>query len=103
MIEAVLVFAFISALFELGALSYLEPRTRLRWLNRPGTLTFVVTLANLLVHWGTITGSMTAATAGLASMATTSFARYYWGWIAVVDGRVRYYHGIVRFTREQLM
>lgn len=103
MIEAVLIFAFISALFELGALAYLEPRTRLRWLNRPGTITFVVTLANLLVHWGTITGSMTAATAGLASMGTTAIARWYWGWITVVDGRVRYYHGVVRFTREQLM
>lgn len=103
MVEAVFIFALVSAVFELGALAYLEPRTRLRWLNRPGTITVVVTLVNLLVHWGTMTGSMTAIVAGLASMGTTALARWYWGWIAVVNKRVRYYHGFKKFTVEELM
>lgn|SRR5574343_1638395 len=81
MIEAVLLFAALTALFEWLLLNKLQPRTRLRLLGRPGFLTCAAFFINLAIHYGTITGSMTAVVAALASMLVTSLLRRVDGYI----------------------
>lgn len=98
MIEAVLLFAALTAAFELVIFAKLSPRIRLRVLNWPGLVTAVAFAFNLWVHWGTITGSMTAVTAGMASMAVTAFGRWYWGYI----DKGKYIVGQRKFTIGEL-
>jgi hypothetical protein len=79
MLEAVLVFAGITALFEFIIVAKLPPNARY-WVihQRPGFMHAVVIAINLWIHFGTITGTMTAVTAGLASFATIAIARLIW-------------------------
>lgn len=76
MLATVLVFALITAIFELVILlkfvskSSLE-KTWVQWLCH-----VVAFAANLTVHWGTIVGTMTAITAGLVSFATIPVALF---------------------------
>lgn len=85
MIETVFVFAFVSALFELVVLMKIRPRTRLRilgskrWVLLIHAMTFLI---NIVVHYGTVTGSLTAITAALASFATIPLATWISGSIA---------------------
>lgn len=75
MIEAVLTFGVISAVFELIVLLKL---CSARVLNNKAFGIFVhitVFLINITVHYGTITGTMTAIVAALASFATLPIAR----------------------------
>lgn len=100
MIEAVMTFALLTALLELALLYKLKPRTRLRVLSHPDAITCVAFIINLVVHWGTMTGSMTAVTAALASVVVTSGARWYWGYIR----NNRYYIvGVYRFKLTDLL
>ena len=75
MIEAVLLFAFFSALFEAVMLWKLAPR----WLvmtNFGGwCVHFFIIGLNLFIHYGTVTGTMTAIVAGLASFAVLPMMR----------------------------
>lgn len=103
MIEAVIVFAILTATFEWLILTKLTPRTRVRVLRFPGVITTVAFICNLIIHWGTITGSMTAVTAALASMAVTEAARKYWGYTTIAsDGRLWYVPGHKKFSQEEL-
>lgn len=103
MIEAVLCFAILTALFEWLVLAKLTPRIRVRVLRFPNTITAIAFVMNLIIHWGTITGSMTAVTAALASMAVTELARKYWGCTTKAkDGRIWYVPGKKKFTKEEL-
>lgn len=101
MIEAVFTFAFVSALFEFVVLMKLKPRTRCRvlgsgrWVATIHTLTVLI---NILIHFGTITGTMTAVTAGLVSFATIPFTRWVSGHITAGV----YYPGRIRYTPQQL-
>jgi hypothetical protein len=76
MISAVLCFAILTALFE-GLLVYKFCPNK--WL---GTMKFavfchlVMFLVNLVVHWGTVTGTMTAVTAALVSFAVLPIVRW---------------------------
>lgn len=82
MIEAVLLFGLITAAFETVLLLKLPPRWRLRLLGSPicvGILHALVIAINLAIHWGTMTGSMTAVVAGLTSFATVPLVRAYCG------------------------
>lgn len=100
-ILAVLVFALISALFEAVLILKLKPRTRLRVLGSSVwvmVIHTVIILANLWIHFGTVTGSMTAVTAGLASFATVPVMRWYCGFIK--NGK--YYPGVRAYAVEQL-
>lgn len=102
MLEAVFIFAFVSALFELIILMKLSPKVRCRILGNPALITIVHTFvitANLIIHFGTVTGTMTAITAGLASFATVPLARR-------ISGFVRkgvYYPGWKRYPVRLLM
>lgn len=70
MIESVVVFGLLTAAVEFLLLYKFMP---LRWLQRKpvqATLHFGVAALNLLIHWGTIVGTMTAITALFVSFAT---------------------------------
>ena len=70
MVTAVLVFALLSALFEMILLLKLVPKNLMLKPWFQVTTHTVVIAANLAIHFGTITGTMTAITAGLVSFAT---------------------------------
>ena len=65
MLEAVLIFGALSALFEAIVLAKACPR----WLltKAPVMIHLFVIGVNLFIHYGTVTGTMTAIVAGLAS------------------------------------
>ncbi len=96
MIEAVFTFAFVSALFEFVVLMKIRPGTRCRVLGSGRWVSLIhilVVSANLIIHYGTITGTMTAVTAGLVSFATIPFTRWLSGYITAGvyhPGRIRY-------------
>jgi len=76
MLEAVIIFALITATLELFLLlKFVSVETmQKKWF---ATLVHLgVAMLNLIVHWGTITGTMTAITAALVSFATLPLAIY---------------------------
>jgi hypothetical protein len=96
MVEAVLVFGLLSAVFEAVILMKLPVRWRLRLLGSGFAVAMIhvlVTVANLSIHWGTLTGSMTAVIAGLASFVTIPAVRWYCGCIKAR----RYYPGLKHY------
>lgn len=103
MIEAVLVFGAMLALFEFIVLSMVPPRYRLRLLGNKHACTTVHILMlglNLWVHWGTVTGTMSATGAFVVSIFTVEVAKLCYGTI-VDDRRVR--RGIIGFRNEELV
>lgn len=77
MIEAVFVFAAITAVGEL-VLLHSMPKFRnwvLRTESRMTMLHVVFMCLNLWIHWGTMTGTMTGVTAFLVSFVVCHFAR----------------------------
>ena len=76
MIEAVLMFAAITALGEWLILSYMHPRVRLMVLSFPLLLHTSFAALNLWIHWGTMTGSMTAVTAFVVSVYVCKAAKW---------------------------
>lgn len=103
MIEVVLVFATLLAVFEFVVLSMIPPRYRLRLLgNRAACVcTHIVMLSvNLWVHWGTVTGTMSATGAFVVSMVTIEIAKIVYG--TVVDD-VRTRRGLVGYRNSELV
>lgn len=74
MITTVLIFALITAAFELLLLLKFASGKALRGRALPAFCHTFAIAANLAVHWGTIVGTMTAITAGLVSFATVPLA-----------------------------
>lgn len=103
MVEVVLVFATLLAVFEFVVLSMIPPRYRLRLLgNRAGCITVHVCMLclNLWVHWGTVTGTMSATGAFVVSMITVEVAKIVYGTV-VDDMRTR--RGLVGYRNEELV
>ena len=103
MIEAVLVFGLMLAVFEFIVLSMVPPRYRLRLLGSKGASSAVhvgMLALNLWVHWGTVTGTMSATGAFIVSIITVSIARIVYGTIQD-DQRVR--RGILGYRNEELV
>lgn len=101
MLEAVFVFAAVTALFEAIVLLKLPLRFRLRLLGSGvavGTLHTFVILVNLYIHFGTVTGTMTAVTAGLTTFATVPIVRHFCGYIK----NRRYYPGVKRYAVAEI-
>lgn len=102
MIEAVLLFGAMNVVFEFVLLSMLSPRTRLRVLGSTAASNFLHVMflsLNLLIHWGTLIGTMSAVGAFITSMVTVQAARLLYG--RVVDDR--YYHvGWFKYSLEEL-
>jgi hypothetical protein len=78
----------------------LKPKHSLRLLGRPLLLDFSVSAIAFLMHYGTFSGVMAAAVAGLMCSAFTSMARYSFGYIR--DNK--YYPGkLVNVDRSKLI
>jgi hypothetical protein len=102
MIEAVLVFGLMNVLFEFVLLSMLPPRRRLRLLGSPTAkalahISFLV--INLIIHFGTIIGTMSAILAFISSIATVHLSEMLFGYIT----EDRYYHvGWIKYSVGEL-
>ena len=103
MISAVLIFGLMNVLFEFILLSMLRPRTRLRILGNEGhcvALHFMCLALNLLIHWGTLVGTMSGIFSFICSIFTVVVARAVFG----VIKEDRYYtRGLVGYAREELV
>lgn len=103
MIEAVFVFSVMNVVFEFVVLSMLSPRTRLRVLGskaKSNAMHVGFLVLNLVIHWGTVTGTMSAIGAFLCSIVTVAIARGVYGYITPDEV---YRRGVLRFTREELV
>lgn len=102
MIDAVLLFGFLNALFEFVLLSMLSPRLRLRLLgNEAASVGMHVSflLLNITIHWGTLIGTMSGVLAFVSSIVTIQVARKLFGQIK----EDRYYHvGLLKYSIEEL-
>lgn len=102
MIDAVLLFGAMNVLFEFVLLSMLAPRTRLRVLgspNRRNLLHVGFLLINLIIHWGTVVGTMSAVGAFISSMVTVKLAMWLYGYVE----QDRYYHvGLIKYGIKEL-
>ena len=92
MLQTVLIFAAVTAVFEFILLARCTPRLRQYLLSHDGLLHAVVIALNLWIHWGTITGSMTAVVAGLTSFVTVPIAQQLWGHF----NNERWYPGVLQ-------
>lgn len=103
MVEIVLTFAALLALFEFVVLSMVPPRYRLRLLGNKGACVAThigMLLINIWVHWGTVTGTMSATGAFVVSIVTVEIAKLMYGTI-VDDIRVR--RGVIGYRNEELV
>jgi hypothetical protein len=103
MIEAVITFAILLAAFEFVIISMIAPRWRLRLLGSSGArgvLHFGMLTLNLIVHWGTVTGTMAATGAFVVSLATVGLARIIYG---EITNDIRTRRGLVGFSNAELM
>lgn len=101
MIEAVVFFGLINVIFEFVVLSMVPPRIRLRLLGNVShqrVLHVVVMCFVLAVHWGTLTGTMSAFFSFCLSMLTTFIARQVFGYI---ENDV-YHRRIIGYTVAEL-
>lgn len=101
MIDAVLLFGVLNIVFELVLLNMMTPRARLRVLGSPVLsnamhLTFL--MANLIIHWGTLVGTMSGVMAFCASIVTVNAARKVYGYITGTQYRV----GWIKYSVEEL-
>ena len=102
MIDAVLLFGALNVLFEFVVLSMVPPRMRLRVLgnrNSQSLLHVGVLLINLIIHWGTLIGTMSGILSFVCSIVTVRIAQLVFGQIK--DGRY-YTVGLVKYSKEEL-
>ena len=103
MIEAVLVFGILLMLFEFVVLSIVPPKYRLRLLGCRsccGVLHFTMLALNMWVHWGTVTGTMSATGAFVTSIITIEIARAVYG---TITSGVRTRRGLMGYKNAELM
>jgi uncharacterized membrane protein YkgB len=87
--------------FELVLINMMPPRTRLRVLGSATLanlmhVTFL--LGNLIIHWGTLVGTMSGVMAFCASIVTVHFARKAYGFITGTN----YHVGWIKYSVEEL-
>ena len=101
MIETVFVFGLVNIIFELVLISMVPVRSRLRLLgsNSRSLLHIAMLLANLIVHWGTVIGTMSSIVAFCASILTVGIARKAFGFIE--SGRY-YTVGWIKYNVKEL-
>jgi len=102
MVETVLVFGLMMCIFEFAILCMIPVRSRLRILGNPALamlMHFGMLLVNLIVHWGTVTGTMSATLAFIASLGVLKAATAVFG--KMVGGR--YYHvGLIKYSVQEV-
>ena len=103
MVDAVLMFGALNVLFEFVLLAMLAPRLRLRLLGNEAAsnaLHVFFLVANLIIHWGTLIGTMSAVLAFVSSIVTVHVARAVFG--SITEGRY-YKVGLIKYSREELI
>jgi hypothetical protein len=103
MVEIVFVFGFLLAGFEFVVLSMIPPKYRLRMLgSKPlsNAIHATMLIVNLWVHWGTVTGTMSATLAVVASIVTVSIARLVYG---TITNDVRTRRGLIGYRNSELI
>lgn len=101
MIDAVILFGALNVLFELVLFGMLTPRTRLRVLGNERACTmihFACLAMNLLIHWGTLIGTMSGIFSFVASIATVRLAKKLFGFIHGSS----YHVGWLKYSVEEL-
>lgn len=102
MVDAVLLFGLMNVLFEFVLLCMLSPRVRLRVLGSPNKRNLLhigFLLLNLIIHWGTVVGTMSAVMAFICSLVTVKVAEHVFG--QIVDNRY-YRAGLIKYSVEEL-
>lgn len=102
MLETVIAFGLIISAFEFIVVSMIPPRTRLRMLgSRNAKLCFHVAMfvLNMILHWGTAVGTMSATLAFICSLGVIGGAAKLFGFIT--DGRY-YTIGLIRYSASEL-
>ncbi len=102
MVEIVLTFGLMMSLFEFVLVVMLPVRVRLRLLGNASYKMMAhmgMLLINLWVHWGTVTGTMSATLAFIASLGVLEASTRLFG--KLVDGRY-YTIGLVRYNASEL-
>ena len=102
MVSAVLIFGLLNIIFEMVLLSMVPPKWRLRILGKAGyrnAIHVLFLVANMVIHWGTVVGTMASVMAFVASIITVRIAMVMYGY--VVDGR-HYHVGFVKYSLEEL-
>lgn len=103
MIDAVLIFGALLAAFEFVLLSMIPPRYRLRLLGSKalcGATHFGMFALNLWVHWGTLTGTMSATLSFVVSIATIQVAKLVYG---TITDDVRTRRGLLGYKNTELV
>lgn len=103
MIDAVLLFGALNVLFEFIVLGMVPPRTRLRVLGSRNSQTLLhigCLLLNLMIHWGTLIGTMSGIFSFICSIGTVQVARFVWGYIE--EGRY-YKVGLVKYSKAEIV
>lgn len=101
MIDAVLLFGLLNVLFEFTLLCMLPARMRLRVLgskHKQRLLHFGFLFINLIIHWGTVIGTMSGVFAFVCSIVTVTIARTWFGYI---DGDT-YKRGVLAYKVSEL-
>lgn len=101
MIDAVFIFGAMNVLFEFILLSMLPPRIRCRVLGSDAAcvaLHFTCLALNLVIHWGTLVGTMSGIFSFICSIVTVHIARVMYG---TVRGTT-YRRGLVPYAVEEL-
>lgn len=103
MLESVLVFVLLLSAFEFVLISSIAPRYRLRLLGSRALTQcahFGMFGLNLWMHWGTVTGMMSATGAFVTSIFTFAIARLMYG---EIRNNVRVRRGIFGFKNQELV
>lgn len=98
----VIVFAVVMSVFEFALLTIISPKPRLRLLgNETGKMCLHVSFltCNLIVHWGTVVGTMSSTLSFITSLATVWVAVKLFG--SIKDGRF-YTVGFLKYSIDEL-
>lgn len=102
MLETVIAFGFVISIFEFVIITMIPVRLRLRLLgSESAKLGFHIGMfvLNMVVHWGTAVGTMSATLAFIGSIATISIAARIFGCVK----EDRFYHlGFIKYSVEEI-
>jgi len=102
MIDAVLLFGFINIVFEMVLLSMLPVKFRLKLLGTHEwqlVLHMMFLVGNLLIHWGTLIGTMSSILAFCASIVSVRIAQTLFG---KIEGGRFYTVGLLKYSAKEL-
>ena len=102
MLLEVIAFALVLSAFELVVIGMISPRYRLRLIGSDAGKIVVhvgMFMVNMVVHWGTIVGTMSATLSFITSIATLGIAAKLWGFLK--DGRY-YTVGLMKYSIAEI-